>query len=106
MNGQLMLPSHEDCSRELDRYPRTWASLCVEGQHTPSDLQWCGIVSERLPDWLRGPREDRAQDNPAWQRMIMRAQADIAAIDCEWRVKRLAEACTPADVRVFLEASE
>ena len=100
----MIFPTHEDCSRELDRCLPTWAMLTADGEHTPSDLQSCGIVDEPLPDWLRGIRQDRAKDNPAWRRMIERAKADIDAIDGEWRVRRLAAACTPADVEAFLEA--
>lgn len=80
----MTYPSYDDCSRDLDRCLPTWPML--------------------LPQWLRGPRRDTAKDNPGWQRMIERAKADIDAIDCEWRVKRLAAACTPADVEAFLEA--
>ncbi len=100
----MLRPSHEDCNRDLDKCLPTWAMRCIDGQHTPLDLQWCGIVDEPLPDWLRGPRRDRAKDNPAWRRMIARAKADLQAVEREWRVRRLAAACTPADVRVFLEA--
>ena len=100
----MTFPSHDDCSRDLDTCLPTWPMLCIDGEHTPSDLQWCGIVDEPLAQWLRGPRRDTAKDNPGWQRMIERAKADIDAIDGEWRVKRLAAACTPADVEAFLEA--
>lgn len=102
----MIFPSHEDCSRELDRCLPSWSMLTADGEHTPSDLMWCGIVDEPLPYWLRGPRQDRAQDSPTWRRMIERAKADIDAIDREWRVRRLAAACTPADIEAFLEALE
>ena len=101
----MIHPSHEDCNREIDRCLPTYAMLAAGGggEHTPSDLMWLGIV-EPLPYWLRGLPLDRPKDEPAWRRRIDKAKADIAAIDSEWRAKRLAAACTPADVRVFLEA--
>lgn len=99
----MIFPTHDDCNRDLDRCLLTWPMLCIDGEHTPSDLQWCGIVDEPLPQWLRGERRDLAKNNPGWQRMIARAKADIDAIDGEWRVKRLAAACSAEDVRTFLE---
>lgn len=99
----MIYPSYNECDRELDRCLPTWTSQVREGEHTPSDLQWCGIVDEPLPYWLRGPRRDLAKHNNAWRQMIARAKSDIDTIDAEWRVKRLAAACTPADVEVFLK---
>jgi len=70
---------------------------------SPGDLLWHDMLPLRHPIPQRQASADSRMGD-GYRELIARAKADIVAIDAEWNVKRLAAACTPADVCEFLEA--
>lgn len=87
---------------DIERREPSWQSQCIDGEHTPSDLLWCGVVMERHS----GPSGPAAYGmrSVGWESIVGKARRDLERITASWRVIRLAAACTPADVRAFLEA--
>lgn len=67
------------------------------------DLMWSDMLPQRSspPQRQAGP-DSRMADG--YRDLIDRARRDIAVFDEEWQLRRLAAACTPADVMAFLEA--
>lgn len=70
---------------------------------SPVDLLWSDMLPQRhSPPQRQASADSRMSDG--YRNLIERARRDIVVIDEDWQVKRLAAACTPADVMTFLEA--
>ncbi len=67
------------------------------------DLMWSDMLPQRSspPQRQVGP-DSRMADG--YRDLIERARRDIAVIDEDWQLRRLAASCTPAEVMAFLEA--
>ena len=89
---------------DIEQRDPSWQSQCVDGEHTPSDLLWCGVVLERHT----GPSGPAAYGlRPVgWESIVEKARRDLDRIQAAWRVRHLVAACGQEEVRTFLEAIE
>lgn len=70
---------------------------------SPGDLMWNDMLPHRhSPPQRKVSDDSRMADG--YRDLIEKARRDIAVIDDDWQVRRLAASCTPADVEAFLEA--
>ena len=89
-----------DLSRMDISYPQAAAE---PGGWAAADLLWNDMLPHRHPMPQRQAAAGSRMDD-GYRELIARARRDLVAIQGEWNVKRLAAACTPADVKAFVEA--